>query len=175
MLITRVITAQSIITNVNKSLYVTIAPAPFLSSGGWRNRPFGSLGKHIILSMYESPLKLWDGLGIICLTRQPIRKVKSSRSGDIAYLSRAAYLTRTERLYLFFRFRIATISSATVKITMNSSYVLISTTPFRKTRNGVHSRPIGCLGKHIILSMYDYILQLSIGLLIICLTRKSIR
>jgi len=103
--------------------------------------------------MYESPLKLWDGLGIICLTRQPIRKVKSSRSGDITYLSRAAYLTRTERLYLFFRFRIATISSATVKITMNSSYVLISTTPFRKTRNGVHSRPIGCLGKHIILSM----------------------
>ncbi len=51
-------------------------------------------------------------------------------------LSRAAYLTRTERLYLFFIFRIATISRATVKITMNSSYVLISTTPFRKTRNG---------------------------------------
>ena len=106
--------------------------------------------------MYESPLKLWDGLGIICLTRQPIRKVKSSRSGDITYLSRAAYLTRTERLYLFFRFRIATISSATVKITMNSSYVLISTTPFRKTRNGMAARPSSCPGKHIMLSkVYD--------------------
>ena len=130
----------------------------------WRTGAFSNL--------WLKNLHLWH---IICLTRQPIRKVKSSRSGDITYLSRAAYLTRTERLYLFFRFRIATISSATVKITMNSSYVLISTTPFRKTRNGVHSRPIGCLGKHIILSKCDYILQLSIGLLIICLTRKSIR
>ena len=37
---------------------------------------------------------------------------------------------------MFFIFRIATISSAMVKMTMNSSYVLISIPPFRKTRNG---------------------------------------
>ena len=100
--------------------------------------PVNSIVAALVLVTPERFLCLTDFriLLIICLTRQPIRKVKSSRSGDITYLSRAAYLTRTERLYLFFRFRTATISSATVKITMNSSYVLISTTPFRKTRNG---------------------------------------
>mgnify|MGYP006876760168 CR=1 FL=1 len=36
---------------------------------------------------------------------------------------------------------------------MNSSYVLTSTTPFRKTRNGMAARPPGCLIKYIILSM----------------------
>ena len=42
----------------------------------------------------------------------------------------------TERLYLFSMFRIATIRRPMVRITMNSSYVLISISPFRKTRNG---------------------------------------
>ena len=46
----------------------------------------------------------------------------------------------------------ATTSIATVSITINSSYVDISTTPFRKTRNGIESRLFGCLGKYIILS-----------------------
>ena len=79
----------------------------------------------------------WEGL-IIYLTRQPIRKVKTSRSGELKqiYISKAAYLTRTGRLYLFFKFRIETISRPTVRIIMNSSYVLISISPFRKTRNG---------------------------------------
>lgn len=47
---TRVMTVQIIITNVNKSPYVTIRPTPFIKSSGWYNRPFGSPVKHIILS-----------------------------------------------------------------------------------------------------------------------------
>lgn len=46
-----VITAQSIITNVNKSKYVTIGTSSFREDvRQLANRPFGSLGKHIILS-----------------------------------------------------------------------------------------------------------------------------
>ena len=47
---TRVITAQSIITNWNKSLYVTIGTSSFQRLGSWHNRPIGSPGKYIILS-----------------------------------------------------------------------------------------------------------------------------
>ena len=87
-------------------------------------------------------------------------------------LSRAAYLTRTERLYLFFRFRIATIKRPTVMITMNSSYVLISVPPFRKTRNGsIAALPaarlsiLGCQCSNPLLKIWY-------GLCIICLTRE---
>lgn len=46
---TSVITAQSIITKVNKSLYVTIGTSSLLlMSGNWHIAPFGSLSKHII-------------------------------------------------------------------------------------------------------------------------------
>ena len=55
-------------------------------------------------------------------------------SGENKHLSRAAYLARTERLYLFFIFRMETIKIATVNIIIISSYVLISIPPFRKTR-----------------------------------------
>lgn len=47
MCLTRVITAQSIITNVNKSEYVIITPAPFQLSSDWY-RPSGSPVKYII-------------------------------------------------------------------------------------------------------------------------------
>ena len=44
----------------------------------------------------------------------------------------------------------ATISKEVLTIKLNSSYVLISTTPFRKTRNGMTSTSPGCPGKYII-------------------------
>ncbi len=53
--------------------------------------------------------------------------------------------------FLFFMLRIATISSATVKITMNSSYVLIIiTSSVRMLGTGESTSP-GCPGKQIIL------------------------
>ena len=39
IVITRVTTEHIKVIKLNKSLYVTIAPASFLSSGGWRNAP----------------------------------------------------------------------------------------------------------------------------------------
>ena len=48
---TRVITAQSIITKVNKSLYVTIGTSSLPNVRQLEYRPFGSPGKHIILSL----------------------------------------------------------------------------------------------------------------------------
>lgn len=48
---TRVITAQSIITNVNKSEYVTIGISSFRKIQKPANRPFGSPGKYIIFSL----------------------------------------------------------------------------------------------------------------------------
>lgn len=46
---TSVITAQSIITNVNRSLYVTIGTSSLLSKSPVADvAPFGSLGKVII-------------------------------------------------------------------------------------------------------------------------------
>ena len=53
---TRVITAQSIITKVNKSLYVTIGTSSLQSIRQLAYRPFGSLGKYIILSMWLPPV-----------------------------------------------------------------------------------------------------------------------
>lgn len=44
-------TAQSIITNVNKSEYVTILPAPFNVSGNWYSTSSASWVS-ILLSMY---------------------------------------------------------------------------------------------------------------------------
>lgn len=49
-LLTRVDTAQSIITKVNKSLYVTIGIAPFARLEQMETVP-GCLGKYIIFSM----------------------------------------------------------------------------------------------------------------------------
>lgn len=49
----RVITAQSIITNVNKSAYVTIGTSSFQNIQQPTYHPFGSPDKHIILSMYK--------------------------------------------------------------------------------------------------------------------------
>lgn len=46
---TRVTTAQSIITKVNKSLYVTICTSSFHSVRQLAHRPLGPLGKYIIM------------------------------------------------------------------------------------------------------------------------------
>lgn len=52
---TSVITAQSIITNVNRSLYVTIGTSSLLSKSPAADvAPFGSLGKVIIFNTVES-------------------------------------------------------------------------------------------------------------------------
>lgn len=51
---TRVITAQSMITKVNKSLYVTILSAPLSMKVTAEYRPSGSLVKYIILSWYKN-------------------------------------------------------------------------------------------------------------------------
>lgn len=50
---TRVTTAQSIITKVNKSLYVIIGTSPFRNTRRLTYRPFGSLGKYIMLSRFR--------------------------------------------------------------------------------------------------------------------------
>ena len=69
---------------------------------------------------------------IIYLTRQP-KGTETSRPGKISvYISKLPILPKIRAAYLFFRLRIATMSNATVKITMNSSYVLISISPFRQ-------------------------------------------
>lgn len=49
---TSVITAQSMITKVNRSLYVTmLPPLSVRSRNGWHDRPTGSPIKHIMFSM----------------------------------------------------------------------------------------------------------------------------
>ena len=66
--------------------------------------------------------------------------------------SKSPIRPRSRAAYLFFRFRIATIKLAVARITMNSSYVLISIILPVKTQDGWHARPPGCPGKYIILS-----------------------
>lgn len=68
--------------------------------------------------------------------------------------SKSPIRPRSRAAYLFFRFRIATIKLAVARITMNSSYVLISIILPVKTQDGWHARPPGCPGKYIILSRW---------------------
>lgn len=72
----------------------------------------------------------------------------------VSYRNSRSIFTRDRNGYfLFFRFRIATTSDANVRMIINSSYVLISI--ILSTRLGTdRGPPVGCLGKHIILSMY---------------------
>ena len=57
----------------------------------------------------------------------PTRRISFKLFEIVVYFSQ-----EQDGYFLFFRFRIATISSATVKITMSSSYVLIIITTFRQ-------------------------------------------
>lgn len=52
IVITRVITTQSMITKVNKSLYVTISTSLFFVSGGQYSNLSGPLGKYIIVNVH---------------------------------------------------------------------------------------------------------------------------
>ena len=79
-------------------------------------------------------------------------RVKAPRPGDYNNFSKSPIRPRSRAAYLFFRFRIATIKLAVARITMNSSYVLISIIFPVKTQDGWHARPPGCPGKYIILS-----------------------
>ena len=67
------------------------------------------------------------------------------RNSTFTLLERGCY-------FLFFKFRIATISRPKVSKTINSSYVLIRTASFPQGSERRYSHPIGSLGKHIILS-----------------------
>ncbi len=84
---TRVMTAQSIITNVNKSEYVTILPAPFNVSGNWysaSSAPWVS----ILLSMYGFS-DLYGPAGYIA--------DKAGVSVNIIYRIRKGYMVKMER------------------------------------------------------------------------------
>ena len=48
---TRVTTAQSMMTKVNRSPYVTIVPTPFVKSGSWYTALIGSPVKYIIVKV----------------------------------------------------------------------------------------------------------------------------
>ena len=109
-------------------------------------------------------------LVIICLTRQPIRKVKTSRSGENKQLSKAAYPVKDKAALLIFQ-----IQNSDNQKTNGQDYhkFFICThkhPPFRQDSERVHSRPIGCLGKHIILSRCKLLLILYFGSVIIYLT-----
>ena len=69
----------------------------------------------------------------MCLTREPEGECRSPDPAKIIQVKIAVSLAKEQDGYfLFFKFRIATIKSPMVKITMNSSYVLIIITTFCK-------------------------------------------
>ena len=74
--------------------------------------------------------------------------------------------------FLFFKFRMATISKATLTIRLKSSYVLIIITPSGRYSDRVRARPPAPLAKHIILSWFSLLLILLNISHIICLTRE---
>ena len=95
-----------------------------------------SPGKHIIFSRFKLSLILCTKSNIICLTRQPIRKVKSSRSGENKQLSKAAYPVKDKAALLIFH-----VQDCNNQKTSGQDYhkFFICThkhSPFRKTRNG---------------------------------------
>ena len=105
--------------------------------------------------LVTGPLFTFDNFrifGIIYLTRQPGDRLSLSVLANYNNFSKSPIRPRSRAAYLFFRFRIATIKLAVARITMNSSYVLISIILPVKTQDGWHARPPGCPGKYIILS-----------------------
>ena len=109
IVIARVITAQSIITNWNKSLYVTIGTSSFLNLGSWHNRPFSSLGKYIILSKDRYVSVSWS---FYDLEQKLIYKAKQKQSTvikvDPRYTSQCCPVcghiekgNRTKKIHLF--------------------------------------------------------------------------
>lgn len=114
-------------------------------------------------------------LAIICLTRQPIRKVKSSRSGENKQLSKAAYPDKDKAALLIFH-----VKDCNNQKTSGQDYhkFFICThkhPPFRQDSERVHSRSIGCPVRHIILSRFKLLLILCAKSNIICLTEQPIR
>jgi hypothetical protein len=80
------------------------------------------------------------------LTRQPVREVRAPCSGEYA-ISEPPTRARDRAVYLFFRFRIDTINKPMVSMIINSSYEVISITPFCKTQNReIAARPAAQLG-----------------------------
>ena len=108
-----------------------------------------------MVSIWKAPalarcglFKLWlKNAGIwhiICLTGQPEGECKSPDPAKIynKTIKNSRLLCQEQDGYfLFFRFRIAIIKSPIVNITINSSYVLIIITTFRKTSDWVRARP----------------------------------
>lgn len=90
---------------------------------------------------------------IIYLTRQLERWLQPIRSGKIYNLVTKVVANLDQRqggYFLFFIFRMDTIKPATAIIIINSSYVLIITTPSVRPPDRVEARPPSCLGKYII-------------------------
>ena len=102
-----------------------------------------------VFKLWLKNLCIWH---IIYLTGQPEDRLSLSVPANYNAMWAAYSLPESRAAYLFFKFRIATIKRPIVSITINSSYVLMSTTPFRRTRNEMAARPPDCPGKHIILS-----------------------
>ena len=95
---------------------------------------------------------------IIYLTRQLERWLQPIRSGKIYNLVTKVVANLDQRqggYFLFFIFRMDTIKLATAMIIINSSYVLIITTPSVRPPDRVEARPPSCLGKYIIFFNYS--------------------
>jgi len=99
---------------------------------------FDILRKHDIIYLARQPEGSWY-LPI------PVKLIKRN--------SRPLYFSRVQGGYfLFFTFRIATIKRPTVKIIINSSYVLISIPPSARLGMGI-CRLSGCHAKYIIVNV----------------------
>lgn len=81
--------------------------------------------------------------------------MKPIRSGKIEVLkNNRSYFSRGRAIiFLWVKFRMAIISNATFKIIINSSYVLIITTPFVRPPKRMESILPSCPGKYIKFSL----------------------
>ena len=101
-------------------------------------------------------LKIFNPWHKIYLTREPEGECKSPDPAKISKLLRNSCQLPQEQdgYFLFFMFRIATISNATLTIRLSFSYVLIIITTLRKVLGLGESTSPGPLGKYIILSKF---------------------
>lgn len=89
---------------------------------------------------------------IIYLSRKSARWIKPIRTGEVLTNSRPLLVRCQDGYFLWVYVRRATMNSPVFMMIINSSYVLISTTPFRKARNGW----LGRLPASLISILYSY-------------------
>lgn len=86
------------------------------------------------------------------ITRQPVGERSSPDPAKVFNYEMAVYFCKEQDGYfLCVKFRIDTISKAVLTIKLNSSYVLIIITTFRKDSESGESTSPGCPGKYVIL------------------------